>query len=137
MSTAGEKVLPTADEVRGCKTTEQLIEFLGKQKQNLGLEDKHLDFLREQEFKGETFLDLSIKELIDIGLKGGPAKTIIKSINKIKNEDQGKCHDCIRIFQTYTAFSAIISFINLGLIRLFLLYRAKVPRFVNLCSHTH
>ncbi|CAG8469083.1 16705_t:CDS:2 [Racocetra fulgida] len=87
MSTARKKVFP-ADEVRGCKTTEQLIEFLGKQKQNLGLKDKHLDFLREQEFKGETFLNLSIKELIDIGLKGEPAKTIIKSINKIKNKNQ-------------------------------------------------
>ncbi|CAG8579474.1 12231_t:CDS:2, partial [Cetraspora pellucida] len=62
MSTAGEKVLSTADEVRRCKTKEQLIEFLGKQ--DLGLENKHFDILRGQEITGRNFLSLNVDELM-------------------------------------------------------------------------
>ncbi|CAG8635390.1 801_t:CDS:2, partial [Ambispora gerdemannii] len=54
----------------------------------IGLEDKHFNILREQKFKGPAFLELSVEELLQVELKLGPAKTIIKFINKIKGEGQ-------------------------------------------------
>ncbi|CAG8838633.1 21535_t:CDS:1, partial [Cetraspora pellucida] len=86
MSTAGEKVLSTADEVRRCKTTEQLIEFLGKQ--DLGLDDDDFKIIHEQKIKGRNFLSLNVDELMQDGLKRGPAKTIAEFIEKIKGEGQ-------------------------------------------------
>nr|CAG8513495.1 6071_t:CDS:2 [Entrophospora candida] len=43
-----------------------------------------------EEVAGPAFLELSVDELIQVGLKMGPAKTIIGLINKIKGEEQGE-----------------------------------------------
>ncbi|CAG8793617.1 12949_t:CDS:2, partial [Gigaspora rosea] len=87
MSTAGEKVpLPTVNEVKGWSKTEQLINFL--RAQNLGLEDKHFNILREQEINGISFLRMNADKLMKYGLKGGPTETIAELIEKIKGERQ-------------------------------------------------
>ncbi|CAG8774095.1 42730_t:CDS:2 [Gigaspora margarita] len=87
MSTSGEKVpLPTVNEVKGWTKTEQLINFL--RIQNLGLEDKHFNILREQEINGVSFLTLKVDQLMQVGLKLGPAVTIVELIKKIKGEGQ-------------------------------------------------
>ncbi|CAG8525366.1 13799_t:CDS:2 [Ambispora leptoticha] len=64
MSTStGKKIsLPTINEVEGYKTTEDLINFL--RKQDLGLDDKHFNILREQEIKGRSFLRLNVDKLM-------------------------------------------------------------------------
>ncbi|CAG8775173.1 6826_t:CDS:2, partial [Ambispora leptoticha] len=54
--------LPTVNEVKGWTKTEQLIKFL--RTQNLGLEDKHFNILREQEVNGKSFLRLNVNELM-------------------------------------------------------------------------
>ncbi|CAG8532928.1 10980_t:CDS:2 [Cetraspora pellucida] len=88
MSTSTGKTisLPTINEVEGYKTTEGLINFL--RDQNIGLEDKHFNILREQEVDDETFLRLNMDKLMKADVKLGPAEKISKVIEKIKGEDQ-------------------------------------------------
>ncbi|CAG8624766.1 14459_t:CDS:2 [Cetraspora pellucida] len=81
-----KKVLSIADEVRRCKTTEQLIEFLGKQ--DLGLDNDNFKIIHEQKIKGQNFLSLNVDKLMQDGLKREPAKTITEFIEKIKGEEQ-------------------------------------------------
>ncbi|CAG8607437.1 3418_t:CDS:2 [Ambispora gerdemannii] len=86
-TTTGKTIsLPTINEVEGYKTTEDLINFL--RDQDIGLEDKHFNILREQEVDGETFLRLNVDKLMQDGLKRGPAEKISKLIEKIKGEGQ-------------------------------------------------
>ncbi|CAG8844334.1 17080_t:CDS:1, partial [Gigaspora margarita] len=88
MSIAGEKVLPTVNEVKGWTKTEQLITFLDNQKQNFGLEDEHLDFFRKKGVNGISFLRLNADKLTNAGLELGPAETIAELIENIKGEGQ-------------------------------------------------
>ncbi|CAG8794107.1 41423_t:CDS:2 [Gigaspora margarita] len=88
MSTSTRKTisLPTINEVEGYKTMEDLINFL--RDQDIGLEDKHFNILREQEIKGRNLLRLNVDKIMSYGLKGGPAETIAELIEKIKGEGQ-------------------------------------------------
>ncbi|CAG8545498.1 10533_t:CDS:2 [Ambispora leptoticha] len=65
MSTSTGKTisLPTINEVEGYKTTEDLINFL--RDQDIGLEDKHFNILREQEIDGSAFLRLNADKLMN------------------------------------------------------------------------
>ncbi|CAG8853641.1 16219_t:CDS:1, partial [Gigaspora margarita] len=89
MSTAEEKVpLPTVNEVEAWTKTEQLIEFLDKQK--LGLDNEDFQVLRKRKVTGRNFLRLNVDKLIahPYKLPGGPAETIAELIEKIKGEGQ-------------------------------------------------
>ena len=110
--------LPSVEEVNEW-TPDKVNAFLGSHKEKLSLRDQDIKIIEDNWIRGSAFLKLNVDKLMYDGLKRGPAETIAELIEKIKGEEQGKYHDCIRIFQTYTAFSAIISSINLGLIRLF------------------
>ena len=82
-----------------------LVDFLLKQ--GLKLKEKHLSILRNQDVTTQVFLGW------------------LKKNWKNKDVKQGKYRDRIRIYQTYTTFLAVISFVNLCLI-CFSLLRDKI-----------
>ncbi|CAG8792418.1 9600_t:CDS:2 [Cetraspora pellucida] len=86
--------LPTINEVKGYKKTDDLIMFLYEQ--DLELKDKHFTFLQNQELTGQCFLKLNIDTLMQDSLKRGPAEEIAEFINKIKGEKQGKVNELLK-----------------------------------------
>src|SRR2546430_17693477 len=64
--------------------TETLIDFL--KEQNLKLEKKHFDILREEEINGLSFLDLTREDFEHYGFKGGPATLLAKEAKVLKEK---------------------------------------------------
>ncbi|CAG8579540.1 8880_t:CDS:2 [Gigaspora rosea] len=81
--------LPSVEEVSEW-SPDKVIAFLKSynEETKLFLRDEDIKIIEDNWIRGSAFIELSVKELIEDGLKRGPAKTIIKLINKIKGEDQ-------------------------------------------------
>src|SRR6185369_6445479 len=90
----------------------EVINFLESKKDELDLDDEDIDIIKRNRVAGRAFLEVDVNKLMQDGLKRGPAEAIAGLVRDIEGEEQGKYHNCIQTFQTYTVFFAIISFIN-------------------------
>jgi hypothetical protein len=79
--------------------TETLIDFL--KEQNLKLEKKHFDILREEEINGLSFLDLTREDFERYGFKGGPATLLAKEAKTLKEKPK-------RAFSTYRSLEEVL-----------------------------
>lgn len=104
---------PSVEEVKKWSLV-QVINFLESKKDELFLYDEDIDIIKRNRVAGRAFLELSKEDLqaLPYNLLDGPARAIAGLVRDIKGEEQGKYHNCIQTFQTYTVFFAIISFIN-------------------------
>src|SRR5438876_250648 len=68
---AGNETVSLADEVKKYDTT-KLIDFLRKE-EDLGLSEKALEILENEEVDGRAFLKMTEQKFRDCGLKVGPA----------------------------------------------------------------
>src|SRR5436190_851322 len=84
--------------------TETLIDFL--KEQNLKLEKKHFDILREEEINGLSFLDLTSEDFEHYGFKGGPATLLAKEAKVLKEKPK-------RSFSSYKSLKEVLK--NYGL----------------------
>src|ERR1043165_8819339 len=80
--------------------TETLIDFL--KEQNLKLEEKHFDILRNEEITGQDFLDMTEEKFCSYGLKGGPAMRLAKEAKTLK--EKPKC-----AFSSYKSLSEVLA----------------------------
>jgi len=64
--------------------TEQLIDFLRENEEDLQLNDVHFEILHKEEITGRDFLNSTKQDFIDNGLKGGPAKRLADFAKEIK-----------------------------------------------------
>jgi hypothetical protein len=80
--------------------TETLIDFL--KEQNLKLEKKHFDILREEEINGLSFLDLTREDFERYGFKGGPATLLAKEAKTLKEKPK-------RAFSSYKSLSEVLA----------------------------
>ena len=71
-------------------TPDKFNAFLESNKKSCLLGIKTCKIIEDNWIRGSAVLDLSVDELMQDGLKRGPAKTIAELINKIKGEGQGK-----------------------------------------------
>jgi hypothetical protein len=79
--------------------TETLVDFL--KEQNLKLEKKHFDILREEEINGLSFLDLTREDFERYGFKGGPATLLAKEAKTLKEKPK-------RAFSSYKSLSEVL-----------------------------
>ncbi|CAG8529379.1 802_t:CDS:1, partial [Ambispora leptoticha] len=63
--------------------TESLVVYL--QQQDLKLNDKHFDVLRNREIDGQVFLDMSKDDFMQAGLEMGPAMKLAKEVKALKD----------------------------------------------------
>ena len=68
-------------------------------KDELDLDDKHIKVIEDQKIAGRAFLNLSVENLMQDGLKRGPAETIVALIGDIKGKPESKYHDCVHLCQ--------------------------------------
>ena len=80
--------------------TETLIDFL--KEQNLKLEKKHFDILREEEINGLSFLDLTREDFERYGFKGGPATLLAKEAKTLKEKPK-------RAFSSYRSLKEVLT----------------------------
>ena len=80
--------------------TETLIDFL--KEQNLKLEEKHYDILRNEEITGLSFLDMTEEKLRSYGFKGGPATLLAKEAKTFKEKPK-------RAFSSYRSLSEVLA----------------------------
>jgi len=85
--------------------TETLIDFL--KEQNLKLEEKHFDILRNEEITGLSFLDMTEEKLRSYGFKGGPATLLAKEAKTLKEKPK-------RAFSTYRSLKEVLAKYNIG-----------------------
>jgi len=104
--------VPSVEEVSKWKRA-QVLTYVQSKKDELDLDDKHIKVIEDQEIAGSDFLRLNADKLMRVGLTMGPAERIADLVNTIKGEQEGKYRDRVHLQPTYTAFSAVISFINL------------------------
>ncbi|CAG8679567.1 12232_t:CDS:2, partial [Ambispora leptoticha] len=115
MSTSTGKTisLPTINEVEGYKTTEDLINFL--RDQDIGLEDKHFNILREQEIDGLAFLRLNADKLMNYDkfsefvlrfIQENSTATVVEEMKNAYQLSQGQGKE------TDTGLSKLINFTN-------------------------
>ncbi|CAG8827666.1 29894_t:CDS:2, partial [Gigaspora margarita] len=100
-TTNSEKPTPTLAEFVRKYNTEQLIQFLRENEDDLQLSDVHFEILRTEEVTGRDFLNSTKQDFIDNGLKGGTAKSLadfakevrekkLKSLSSCKTEQEVK-----------------------------------------------
>ncbi|RGB26462.1 hypothetical protein C1646_721113 [Rhizophagus diaphanus] len=80
--------------------TETLIDFL--KEQNLKLEEKHYDILRNEEITGLSFLDMTEEKLRSYGFKGGPATLLAKEAKTLKEKPK-------RAFSSYRSLKEVLA----------------------------
>ena len=80
--------------------TETLINFL--KEQNLKLEKKHFDILREEEINSLSFLDLTREDFERYGFKGGPATLLAKEVQTLKEKPK-------RAFSSYRSLKEVLA----------------------------
>ncbi|RHZ46110.1 hypothetical protein Glove_634g23 [Diversispora epigaea] len=79
--TTNLKVLPSVVTVEKWERDE-LLNYLQSVKNELKLDDDDIDIIEKQKVVGSDFLDLSEDELGKWGMSGGPAKRILKHVQK-------------------------------------------------------
>ena len=90
--------LPSVQEINKWKRA-GVITFLQSKKDELDLDDDDINIIKNNKIAGRAFLELNQEDFMQVGLLMGPAKTIAGLVREIKGgEEQGKYHDCIRIF---------------------------------------
>lgn len=77
----------------------EVITFLESKKDELFLYNEDINIIKKNRVTGHAFLDLSQEDLEKCEMPVGPAKTITGLVKEIKNEEQGKSHDCFQIFR--------------------------------------
>src|SRR2546421_6482172 len=80
--------------------TETLIDYL--KEQNLKLEKKHFDILREEEINGLSFLDLNEEKFRSVGFALGPATLLAKEAKVLKEKPK-------RSFSSYLSLSEVLA----------------------------
>ena len=80
--------------------TETLIDFL--KEQNLKLEKKHYDILRNEEITNLSFLDMTEEKLRSYGFKGGPATLLAKEAKTLKEKPK-------RAFFSYRSLKEVLA----------------------------
>ncbi len=80
--------------------TETLIDFL--KEQNLKLDEKHYDILRNEEITGQTFLDMTEQKFRECGLKIGPAMSLAKEVQALKEKPK-------RAFSSYRSLKEVLT----------------------------
>ena len=92
--------LPSVEEVNKWKQND-VTKFLQDKKEELDLDDKHIEVIKDQEVAGRDFLSLTLETLTQkdglFVLSYGPAKRITSLVNDIKGKGQCRCHYCIQI----------------------------------------
>ncbi|KAF0539381.1 uvr/rep helicase [Gigaspora margarita] len=100
-TTNSEKPTPTLAEFVRKYNTEQLIQFLRENEDDLQLSDVHFEILRTEKVTGCDFLNSTKQDFIDNGLKGGTTKSLadfakevrekkLKSLSSCKTEQEVK-----------------------------------------------
>jgi len=80
--------------------TETLIIHL--KEQNLKLEEKHYDVLRNREITGQDFLDMTEEKFEKCGLEMGPAMRLAKEAKTLKEKPK-------RAFSSYRSLSEVLA----------------------------
>ncbi|RHZ79750.1 hypothetical protein Glove_141g70 [Diversispora epigaea] len=75
--------LPLVEVVKKWKR-DYVITFLESKKDELGLDDIHIQVIQDQEVAGCDFLELNVEKLMRYGLKGGPAERIAGLVKEFK-----------------------------------------------------
>src|SRR5207248_497499 len=92
--------LPSVEEVNKWKQND-VTKFLQDKKEELDLDDKHIEVIKDQEVAGRDFLSLTLETLTQkdglFVLSYGPAKRFTSLVNDIKGKGQCRCHYCIQI----------------------------------------
>ena len=85
--------------------TETLIDFL--KEQNLKLEEKHYDILRNEEITGLSFLDMTEEKLRSYGFKGSPTTLLAKEAKTLKEKPK-------HAFSTYRSLKEVLAKYNIS-----------------------
>jgi len=80
---------PSVEEIKKWKRAD-VIKFLQEKKEELDIDDKHIEVIKDQEVAGSDFLLLSEEKLRSIGMSLGPATRIAELAKEISDENQGK-----------------------------------------------
>ncbi|CAI2182465.1 9724_t:CDS:2, partial [Funneliformis geosporum] len=80
---------PSVEEIKKWKRAD-VINFLQEKKEELDIDDKHIEFIKDQEVSGSDFLLLSEEKLLNkpYNLAGGPATRIAELAKEISGENQ-------------------------------------------------
>jgi len=74
---------PSVEEIKKWKRAD-VIKFLQEKKEELDIDDKHIEVIKDQEVAGQAFLLLTEENLMHDGLPRGPAKSIAYLIETLK-----------------------------------------------------